>query len=129
MIQHKTRAAQTDDTKAPIKKTPTLPAQQINCENLTQQQGFGVSQHFTLCGRSDFDFGALMLDILHCEIMGTGRANDHVRPKHPAPQGQRLVGLSLQNTISAGSGSVQSSQLYCKHSSEQINSLPSPVSV
>lgn len=61
--QYEAQAAQTDDTKAPI-KTPTLPAQQINRENLTQQQGFGVSQHFTLCGCSDFDLRPLMLDLL-----------------------------------------------------------------
>lgn len=109
-------------------KNSTLPAQQINSENLTHQQGFGVSQHFTLCGCSDSDLRALMLDLLHCEIMGMGRANEQVRPKHPAPQGVWLVGPSLQK-LDAGTGSVQSSRFYCKHSSEQIKSLPSSVSI
>lgn len=54
-------------------KKATLPVQQISCENLTWQQKFTVSQHFTLCGCSNFDTGALMLDLLHCQIMGTGR--------------------------------------------------------
>lgn len=54
-------------------KKTTLPVQQISCENLTWQQKFTVSQHFTLCGCSNFDTGALMLDLLHCQIMGTGR--------------------------------------------------------
>lgn len=31
-----------------------MPAQQINSKNLTQQQGFDVSQHFTLCGTLHF---------------------------------------------------------------------------
>lgn len=112
-----------------LKKNPTLPVQQMSCENLTQQHKLSVSQHFTLCGCSNFDPGVLMLDLPWNHGRRKGNANDHARPQHSAPQEPWLVGLNLQKTTSsAGSGSVQRSQLYCKRSSEQINGLPNPVS-
>lgn len=93
--------------------------QQISRENWTECQS--LSQHFTLCS-------CKML--LHCEAAGTGGECKQPRGAGaPSTSENVSEGLGLwKSATSAGPGSTQSSQLYCKRSQERSDSLPSPVS-